>query len=233
MKRIYKTLGVCVLAAAAPVVWVSAQQFPSGQMQRQDPRFDATNRAQRQPFLGSTNSTSTPTSTSTSSGNTGFSVMPLPKEFALLNDRSIFSKDHHAISNDKKPIFNTTPSKLVYRGVIREGNQFKATIEDTSTSRPPEWVEPGKILTMNGARINEITLDHIIVTKPGGATRKIRVGENLEEGEVMSGPAPVAAGAALPTTRPAPTAAGSTTGTAGDDAILAMMRERRQKELGQ
>jgi hypothetical protein len=225
MRRVYKIVAASVLAAI-PVVWVSAQQFPAAPMPRQDPRFNSGNRELDRQSFGQANPTS-------GAGDT-FTAQPLPKEFALLDRQSIFSKDHRAVSDTKKPVFTGTQSTLVLRGAMKEGDQvYKANIEDTSSSKAPTWVEIGQILTANGARINEITLDHIIVTKPGGATRRIRIGEKLEEGEIVSGPAQAAARASTPTTRPAPTAAASTAGTAGEDAILEMMRERRQKEIGQ
>lgn len=233
MRRLLKILAVSGLAAI-PVVWVSAQQFPSRQDAPQARQFDFSERsAPRDAF---NNNAPRPETGSNASNETpvSYTAQPLPQEFALLNTRSIFSKDHMAVSAQRsRPIFTGTQSSLFFRGIMKEGDHFLANIEDNS-SHKTEWVSIGSMLTFNGARITEITFDHIVVDR-GGTARQIGVGESLDGGKSVPQPVPQpgATASAVSPAKNAPTAAASTTGTASEDAILDAMKARRLKELGQ
>lgn len=235
MRRLLKILAVSGLAAI-PVVWVSAQQFPSRQDAPQARQFDFSQRsAPRDAFNGKQPEAA---SSAPSDAPVNYTVQPLPREFALLNTRSIFSKDHMAVSAERaRPIFTGTQSSLFFRGIMKEGDQFKANIEDNS-SHKTEWVVNGSMLTFNGARITEITFDHIVVDR-GGTARQIGVGESLDGGKSVPQPVPQpvpqsgATASAVSSAKNAPTAAASTTGTASEDTILEAMKARRLKELGQ
>ena len=229
MRRLLKILAVSGLAAI-PVVWVSAQQFPSRQDAPQPRQFDFSGQpAPREPF-----NERTQPETASSAVPVNYTVQPLPREFALLNTRSIFSKDHIAASTDRaRPIFTGTQSSLYFRGIMKEGDHFLANIEDNS-SHKTEWVSIGSMLTFNGARITEITFDHIVVDR-GGTARQIGVGESLDGGKSVPQTVPQsgATASAVSPAKNAPTAAASTTGTASEDTILEAMKARRLKELGQ
>src|SRR6185312_3568441 len=124
------------------------------------------------------------------SGPATFQSQPLPKEFALLMSKSIFSKNHMAVQPNapKAPVFEkTTVSALVLRGAMREDTHNIANIEDTGDSKKITWVSEGDLLTSNGARVTEITLDHIVVEKNGGR-RLITIGVNLDQGEKLPTP---------------------------------------------
>jgi hypothetical protein len=172
------------------------------------------------------------------SGPITFRSEPLPKEFALLMSKSIFSKNHLAVQPDapKAPVFaQATVSALVLRGAMREDTHYIANIEDTGTSKKITWVSEGDLLTSNGARVTEITLDHIVVEK-NGSRRLITLGVNLDAGERMA-PASVAASAG-PTASAANGAApvnvtASTSGTTSEEDVAEMMRRRRLQEIGQ
>jgi hypothetical protein len=222
MRKFHKIL-IATGLAAIPVVWVSAQQFPARQDSTSPRQFDFNGPPARDAFAGQGQSSTTVTTPVT------YTAQPLPREFAILNTKSIFSKDHLAVSADRaKPIFTGTQSSLFFRGIMKEGDHFLANIEDNS-SHKIQWVSIGDLLTFNGARINEITLDHIIVDR-GGTARQIGIGETLDGGKSVPQPAPSPSVAASKGT---PTAAASATGTASEDSILESMKARRLKELGQ
>lgn len=190
-----------------------------------------------------------------------FTSKELPAELAILKSRSIFSRDHRAVAaatdRSTAPIFRSDVTKLVFRGAMLETDHYVAFIEETGGSRPPQWVSIGQLLTANGAQINDITLDHIVVEK-SGTVRKIEVGDSLDSGtrlpsppataslNTTSGPAAVgsagnanagnAAGNSKPgtlNTSATPAVTASTTGTASDEDVADMMRRRRVQELGQ
>jgi hypothetical protein len=182
-----------------------------------------------------------------------FVAKPLPPDLIILTSRSIFSRDHRAVAaaSDRPsgpPIFKSDVAKLIFRGAMLENDHYLAFIEDSGNSRPPQWVSIGQALTANGAQINDITLDHIVVEK-SGTVRQIGVGENLDSGTRLPSPPASAslnssassAGTSLSGARPnstsgtgGPTAAtASTTGTATDEDVADMMRRRRVQELGQ
>jgi hypothetical protein len=138
-------------------------------------------------------------------------------------------------------VFPDAPvAALVLRGAMRLDvgeKPFTAYIEDTNGSKPPTWVVEGQFLTSSGARVTDITLDHIIVEK-NGARRLITIGVNLDQGENLPNTSSGTASAG-------PTAAGANSGdsqvkiaasdagnTSGED-VADMMRRRRQQELGQ
>jgi hypothetical protein len=115
---------------------------------------------------------------------------------------------------------------------------FTAQIEDTNSSKSPTWVVEGQILTSSGARVVEITLDHIVVEKDG-ARRMITIGVNLDQGEKVPTPAGTAsasptgdAGTAGTGASPVKIAA-SETGNTSEEDVAEMMRRRRQAQLGQ
>jgi hypothetical protein len=186
-----------------------------------------------------------------------FIAKPLPADLMILKSRSIFSRDHRAVAeasdtSNARPIFTSAVEKLIFRGAMREGNgdHYVAFIEDSAGSRPPQWVSIGQLLTANGAQINDITLDHIVVEK-SGTVRQIAVGDNLDSGIRLPSPpasaslnsgasaAPAApSNATIPSARPNGAAApnaitASTTGTASDEDVAEMMKRRRVQELGQ
>jgi len=175
-----------------------------------------------------------------------FSVQQLPSEYSLLNNRSIFSKDHRATQTEKKVVVfeKAEVAALVLRGATQldTGEKpFTAQIEDTNSSKSPTWVVEGQILTSSGARVVEITLDHIVVEKDG-ARRMITIGVNLDQGEKV--PTPVGTASASPTgtagdagtagTGASPVKiAASETGNTSEEDVAEMMRRRRQAQLGQ
>jgi hypothetical protein len=227
MRRLYKILLTSGLAAI-PVVWVSAQQFPS----RQEPprRFDFSGPPSgRDSFAAPAQADANRPGNSNGAGVVTYTAQPLPKEFAILNTRSIFSKDHMAVSAGHRPIFSGTQSSLYFRGIMKEGDHFLANIEDNS-SHKVQWVSVGDLLTFNGARINEITLDHIIVDR-GGTARQIGVGEALDGGKSVPQPGPTASAAS--SSKGAATASASGAGAPSEDSVLEAMKARRLKELGQ
>ena len=229
MRKLYKILAVAGLAAI-PVVWVSAQQFPSRQDAPQARQFDFSGPPPARDSFGGRAQPETNQSNASANALVTYTVQPLPREFALLNSRSIFSKDHLAVSTDHaRPIFSGTQSSLFFRGIMKEGDHFLANIEDSSSNKT-EWVSTGSMLTFNGARITEITFDHIVVDR-GGTARQIGVGESLDGGKSV--PQPAATASVAPSSKNAPTAAASTAGTASEDTILEAMKARRLKELGQ
>lgn len=197
------------------------------------------------------NSTATPADVAPSrpavpTGPVAFASQPLPKDFSILNSKSIFSRNHIAINNDAPkapPIFKAADvAQLVLRGVMRQGDVAKANIEDTTTKKEPIWVVEGSLLTSNGARVTEITMDHIIVEK-NGTRRMVSVTENLDAGTKVAGPSgaatPVAGSAA---TGASPTASASTasvkvtadgSATSSEEEVAEMMRRRRLAQLGQ
>jgi len=169
-----------------------------------------------------------------------FSVQQLPKEYALLNNRSIFSKDHRAIQPDeKKPVFENAPvAALVLRGAMRldaGAKPYAAQIEDINSSKAPTWVSEGDLLTASGARVTEITLDHIVVEK-NGVRRLITIGVNLDQGEKLptpsSGTASVSPTASAGAEESQVKIAASAGNTSEED-VADMMRRRRQAQLGQ
>ncbi|HSZ56880.1 MAG TPA: hypothetical protein VK797_14525 [Tepidisphaeraceae bacterium] len=233
MRKFYKILAVTGLAAI-PVVWVSAQQFPSRQDSPQARQFDFSGAPPARDSFSGRAQPETNQANASANALVTYTVQPLPREFALLNSRSIFSKDHLAVSTDHaRPIFSGTQSSLFFRGIMKEGNHFLANIEDSSSNKT-EWVSIGSMLTFNGARITEITFDHIVVDR-GGTARQIGVGESLDGGKSVPQPAvtPAVTAGVAPSAKNAPTAAASTAGTASEDTILEAMKARRLKELGQ
>jgi hypothetical protein len=170
-----------------------------------------------------------------------FKAMQLPQEFALLNTKSIFSKDHRSTQTDVKPVvFPDAPvAALVLRGAMRLDvgeKPFTAYIEDTNGSKPPTWVVEGQFLTSSGARVTDITLDHIIVEK-NGARRLITIGVNLDQGENLpnssSGTASVSPTAGANSGDSQVKIAASDAGNTSGEDVADMMRRRRQQELGQ
>jgi hypothetical protein len=170
-----------------------------------------------------------------------FSVQQLPKEYALLNSRSIFSKDHRSIQPEgpKPPVFPNAPvAALVYRGAMRldtGAKPYAAQIEDINSSKAPTWVSEGDLLTASGARVTEITLDHIVVEK-NGVRRLITIGVNLDQGEKLPTPSSGTASAS-PT---ASAGAGesqvkmaASAGSTSEEDVAETMRRRRQAQLGQ
>jgi hypothetical protein len=187
-----------------------------------------------------------------------FTSKPLPADLMILKSRSIFSRDHRAVAeasdrSNAAPVFTSAVEKLIFRGAMREGegNHYVAFIEDSAGSRPPQLVSIGQLLTANGAQINDITLDYIVVEK-SGTVRKIAVGDNLDSGTRLPSPpasaslnsggasaAPAvpsnsATTSARPNNAAAPNAVtASATGTASDEDVAEMMKRRRVQELGQ
>ena len=200
---------------------------------------------------GNSSSNSTPTVTKSDSGKptfvppvaTGpftFSVEQLPKEYALLNNRSIFSKDHRATQpEEKKPVFANAPvAALVYRGAMRldsGAKPYAAQIEDINSSKAPTWVSEGDLLTASGARVTEITLDHIVVEK-NGVRRLITIGVNLDQGEKLPTPSSGTASASPTASAGAETSQvkmAASAGNTSEEDVADMMRRRRQAQLGQ
>lgn len=130
-------------------------------------------------------------------GNFQYRSQALPNAYSILLTRSLFSRDHTVPQeNANRPSGPTAPrppSPIILRGVMREPNHILASIEDTGT-RSITWVREGDVVRgTGGAKVVEITLEHILVENSTGR-RTIGVGENVQP------PARVAA--ALPTTRP-------------------------------
>jgi hypothetical protein len=227
MRRLYKILLACGLAAI-PVVWVSAQQMPS--RQETPRRFDFSNPPPARDSFAQPGQSDANRSSGNATTSVSFTAQPLPKEFAILDTRSIFSKDHLAISASRgRPVFSGTQSNLFFRGIMKEGDRYLANIEDNS-SHATQWVAIGEMLTFNGARITEINFDHIVVDR-GGTARQIGVGERLDGGKSVPQPGPTAS--AAPSAKAAATASAADTGAAAEGSILESMKARRLKELGQ
>jgi len=169
-----------------------------------------------------------------------FSVQQLPQEFTLLNTRSIFSKDHRSTQPDapKKVVFEKTEvAELVLRGAVRleTGEKpYTAQIEDVKSDKSPTWVVEGQMLTSSGARVVEITLDHIIVEKDG-VRRLITIGVNLDQGEKLPNASSVTASASPTASGPnaSPVKIAASAGGTSEEDVADMMRRRRQEQLGQ
>jgi hypothetical protein len=173
-----------------------------------------------------------------------FPAQQLPKDYALLLTRSIFSKDHRSVQPDapKAPVFaSASVAALVFKGAMRldSGPQpYQAQIEDmNNSSKPPTWVSEGELLTSSGARITEITLDHIVVEK-NGSRRMITIGVNLDQGEKL--PAAATTGSPSGSPAPAPNTGSSPVKIAASsdiapalETVADQMRRRRQQEMGQ
>lgn len=151
---------------------------------------------------------------------------PITSDYSVLMRRSIFARDHMAkgyvdlmVNRNAGPL--SPEAKLIFRGAMREGTQFVASVEDTGASNKTYWVRVGEKLPA-GMVVVEITLDHIIGQKDG-ARRRVELGQSLEGTRIVETP---------PT--PAPAAAtASSAGTASENSIEEMMRRRRLQELGQ
>ena len=130
-------------------------------------------------------------------GNYQYRAEVLPAAYSILMTKSLFSRDHVSISDTPvRPTFNNTPPRqpnVVLRGVLREPDHILASVEDTGT-RSITWLRHGDtVRAAGGAKVVEITLDHISVESALGR-RTFLIGESIQP------PARVAS--ALPTTRP-------------------------------
>jgi hypothetical protein len=167
------SLKICAIAivVATSIVWCSAQQFPGRlDARRQSSRYSNRSRSARPSGVD---------------GPITYRAKPLPSEYSVLLKQSIFSKDHASAGNpDSQPRQRTNREvQLKLRGVIREGQRYLANIEDTGPSRV-KWLAEGDSIQSNGGRIQQITLDHIVVVR-NGTRRQIGVGENLDAGKVL------------------------------------------------
>lgn len=130
-------------------------------------------------------------------GNFQYRAQMLPGAYSVLLTRSLFSRDHVAVSYNtptpRPPQPPRVPSPIILRGILREPNHTLASIEDTG-NRSITWVREGDtVRAAGGAKVIEITLDHMLVENSTGR-RTIGVGENVQP--------PTRVASALPTTRP-------------------------------
>lgn len=171
--RLIKGCSIAIVIAV-PIVWASGQQFPG--------RLDS----RRQSSRYSNRSRSSGTSRfQGSSGSYTYRAQPLPNQFSVLLKQTLFAKNHITDrSGDGRP--TTRPaSKLVLRGVMREGQRFLASIEDTEPRRT-NWFTEGQSVRSSG-KIEEITLDHIVITR-GSSRRLIAIGDTLDAGALLPTP---------------------------------------------
>jgi hypothetical protein len=171
MRRIGRKICAVAAVVVMPIVWSSAQQFPGRlDARRQSSRYSNRSRSARPSRID---------------GPITYRAKPLPKEYEVLLKQSIFSKDHIATPDpDSKPRERTNREvQLKLRGVIREGQRYLANIEDTGPARV-KWLAEGDSIQSNGGRIQQITLDHIVILR-NGTRRQIGVGENLDAGKVL------------------------------------------------
>jgi hypothetical protein len=118
-----------------------------------------------------------------------FPARNLPVEFAVLQTRSIFSRDRMAarvidpsLQGDGRAADNRA-NPQVFRGVLEEGAIRLAGIERGTSSLT--WYREGQTLR-DGAQITQISLDQLTITHPNGDRRVITIGDSLDAGTAVS-----------------------------------------------
>jgi hypothetical protein len=171
-RKLVKALAVAIVVAV-PIVWASAQQSPG----RLDSRRQSSRYSNRSRSAGPTRFQG-----GSGSGSYTYRAQPLPSQFGVLLKQTLFAKDHSILQvEDRRP--TTRPaSKLVLRGVMREGARFLASIEDTGSPRTT-WFTEGQSVRSSG-KIEQITLDHIVISR-GGSQKMIQIGDSLDAGAII------------------------------------------------
>ena len=151
---------------------------------------------------------------------------PLPQEYRILLSRSVFlnqpgQRVGRSDSGGGPP--RSFEASLTFRGVMRDGGQVVAFIEDGSgTKRLKVGDRIGR------AEIRQISLNQLVY-QVGDRTNSVDIGMNLSGTGVMSS-APTTQGASATGTQTASTSTESSSG--GSDDVLERMRKRRQQEGG-
>jgi len=148
---------------------------------------------------------------------------PLPQDYRILLSRSVF------LNQPGQRVGRTTESggggprsyeaSLTFRGVMREGSQAVAFIDDGNrTMRLKTGDKIGR------GEIREISLNQLLY-QVGDRTITVDIGMNLTGTGIMTS-----------TTQPSPGSqaqtASTSTGASGGDDVLERMRKRRQQEGG-
>ena len=175
MNGLARKFCAAAIAMTVPIVWSSAQQSPG--------RLDARRQSSRYSNRSRTNRSGG--SSTRIDGPITYRATPLPEEYSILLRQSIFSRDRR-VAPDPGARPQSRPSEnpnIVLRGIMREGQQFLANIEDTGP-RHIKWMSEGDVLPSNRGRIEKITLDGIVIVR-NGAQRQIAVGESVDAGKVL------------------------------------------------
>jgi hypothetical protein len=213
------TLGVTVLVTLAGAA--AAQTMPADEAPSTQPMtFPSTQPA--------TLPATMPATRAVVSRITGKELPAPPPEYTVLSNRTVFIKTRipppppvpSATVTDTLPIV-PPEATLVFNGVTNVDGVGYAIFEDTAA---------GKILgfkvgdTIASGKITAITLDGLDY-EANGQTQRILLGQTLEGGDApdLATRATVTGGL---TTQPS-------SGSAAEDPILKMLRERRRRELGQ
>jgi hypothetical protein len=164
---------------------------------------------------------------------TSVSTAALPKDYEILNRKSIFARDRVSRVPSTGPALvaagPVSSSVPVLVGIVRDDLGFVAAFE---------WPDSGKIVQVHAGEqlpdkagtVVEITLDYLDfiaspAPAPGQPARRIQVGRNLQGVDALL-PSSTAA------TQPADAAAtAAAPGSADGDDLLARMRRRRQQEM--
>jgi len=142
----------------------------------------------------------------------------LPREYQLLREKSIFSRERtrRAFSGPTTTVV-APPSLPVLVGIIQEEYGQAAIFEVPGSGRSTP-IHPGESLPGGAGIAMEITLDHVeYAPSPDAPVKRVEIGRSLDGSEST-----LAA-----TTQPATT----DTPVEGED-IVARMKRRRQQELG-
>jgi hypothetical protein len=167
-------VGYCILLACALVMTLNSTSFGQSNPIRTRDRQSRIRNTVNRP--GSSRSTGQ------------FPAKNLPAEFAILNTRTIFSKEGRAARVDSqtrvRPTSDSRPTSPIFRGVINEvgGNRLAGIERGTSTIT---WYHENQSVG-NGDRITEISLDQITITLRNGDRRSVAVGERLDAGTAVS-----------------------------------------------
>jgi hypothetical protein len=173
-------------------------------------------------------------------------ALPLARDYAILLDRSIFSKVPKRRGGPvERPGVTVTPAEaeksradaqarqqeatLAFRGAMREGSEWIAFIEDTSAGKTlrkhaGDSLGPGVVA--------QISYESIVYKK-GDATQQVEIGQNLRGIAVASS---ISSG--TPTTGPStqpgesPSPSPASPAPSGESDIERRLRERRQREGG-
>lgn len=144
---------------------------------------------------------------------------PMPSQFDVLLNRSIFVKGHPPASPrppTSRPVHQPLEAVLVFNGVTQVGAQRTAFIENRSTGqvslvRVNDDIAQGKIIG--------ISLDSLQYESNGKVTR-ISIGDNFQGTPARE-----------PTSRPSGTTNPATAASPEMQSVLERLRQRRMKEL--
>jgi hypothetical protein len=174
----------------------------------------------------------------------------LGKDFNVLNDKNIFSKNRvvfHANTQPRDPRAARTRTRTytpVLMGAMLEDDGYVAFIVDPQ-SKAITTVRPGDALPSNAGTLKEVTLDYII-TDPGNGKplTRVNMGQNILGGTAefpgpddeanaenpnVSGPSTQPGAAAGPS---APGAGPAAPSDASVDSVVERLRKRRLQQMG-